>query len=56
MVLSGNYNPTQAVNVLNNDYGLRTVKGKKLSKNSAYQILRNHFYYGKFEYPKGSGN
>jgi hypothetical protein len=56
MVLSGNYNPTQAMNILNNEYGLRNKKGKKVSLNSAYQILRNTFYYGEFEYPRNSGN
>ncbi len=56
LILSGNYNPAQALEILNNKYGLRTRKGTKVSTSTVYQILRNPFYYGEFEYPKGSGN
>ena len=39
------------------DLNFRTTKGKKhLSLGNIYRILENHFYYGTFEYPKGSGN
>ena len=35
----------------------RTATGKKhLSLGNIYFILNNHFYYGRFEYPKQSGN
>lgn len=35
--------------------GLRTNAGKKLHVSSIYQMLKNPFYYGKFEWPVGSG-
>ena len=39
------------------DLNFRTTKGKKhLSLGNIYRILENHFYYGTFEYPRGSGN
>ncbi len=39
------------------DLNYRTATGKKhLSLGNIYVILSNHFYYGRFEYPKNSGN
>jgi len=35
--------------------GFRTRKDKKPSLSMLYRMLRNPFYIGKFEYPKGSG-
>ncbi|MDE2037775.1 MAG: recombinase family protein [Patescibacteria group bacterium] len=32
----------------------RVQRGKLLTLSNIYIILRNHFYYGRFEYPKGS--
>jgi hypothetical protein len=32
-----------------------TRTGKELHLGNLYKVLRNHFYYGTFEYPKGSG-
>jgi DNA invertase Pin-like site-specific DNA recombinase len=34
----------------------KTRTGKNLSLSNIYLILRNTFYYGTFEYPRGSGN
>ena len=34
----------------------RTVFNHHLSLSNIYLILQNHFYYGRFEYPRGSGN
>lgn len=42
-------------NWLVNDKGFRTRKEKKPSLSMVYRMLRNPFYIGKFEYPKGSG-
>lgn len=36
--------------------GLRTKMGKNITLSKSYRILRDSFYYGEFEYPKGSGN
>ncbi len=39
------------------ELNLRTECGKKhLTLGNIYTILENHFYYGRFEYPKKSGN
>ncbi len=38
------------------EMGLRSRTGKKVSLGSIYNILKDSFYYGEFEYPKGSGN
>jgi len=34
----------------------KTENGKYLCIGNLYRILKNHFYYGRFEYPKKSGN
>jgi DNA invertase Pin-like site-specific DNA recombinase len=36
--------------------GFKTRTGKVLVLGNIYQLLRNTFYYGEFEYPVGSGN
>lgn len=35
--------------------GFKTRNGKRLSLANLYTIIRNTFYYGEFEYPRGSG-
>lgn len=61
-MLTGQYNPAQLIKIANNEWGLTTPpRGKKklatkLSRSGVYVLLQNHFYYGVFEYPKGSGN
>lgn len=41
---------------LRDDISFRTKSGKPLTLSNVYIILKNSFYYGEFEYPKGSGN
>lgn len=41
---------------LKDDVKLRTRYGKPLTLSNVYIILKNTFYYGEYEYPKGSGN
>ncbi len=41
---------------LKDEIKFKTRTGKFLSIGNVYLILRTHFYYGTFEYPKGSGN
>lgn len=41
---------------LKHDINFMTESGKHLSLGNIYQLLQNHFYYGRFEYPKNSGN
>jgi len=43
-------------NWLKNDLNLRSKKDKYLSLSNIYIILKNTFYYGRFEYPRASGN
>ena len=40
---------------INDEVGMRTRGGKKVSLSSIYRMLNTPFYYGKFEYPRGSG-
>jgi len=41
---------------LKNDLNFKTKNGKYLSLSNIYIILKNTYYYGVFEYPRGSGN
>jgi len=41
---------------LKNEIHFTHTSGKSLSLGNVYRVLQNHFYYGKFEYPKDSGN
>jgi site-specific DNA recombinase len=59
-VASGEMSPRQALNYAN-DLGLRTkatkrFKSKEVTDSVFYRMLSDPFYYGLFEYPKGSGN
>jgi hypothetical protein len=36
------------------DINFKTKNGKPLTLSNVYLLLKNTFYYGKFEYPKGS--
>ncbi len=40
---------------LREELKFKTKNGKHLTLGNIYTILNNHFYYGTFEYPKGSG-
>lgn len=44
------------VNEYLTDEGFRTKNGKPLTLSMTYRIFKQTFYYGEFEYPKGSGN
>ena len=41
---------------LRDEINFKTVNGKYLTLSNIYLILNHTFYYGVFEYPKGSGN
>lgn len=56
LMLSGIYLPSQLVRIMNNEYGLTNRFNRKIGKTTIYQILTNPFYYGHYDYPKGSGN
>lgn len=48
--LTGNFSVQQIAKLANDQWGLRTRKGGKLSLSSVYKIFTNRFYYGEFEY------
>jgi len=56
MMLSGRYTPPKIAKIVNEEWGFRTRQGRPISRSGIYQIFTNPFYYGWFEYPRGSGN
>ena len=56
LMLTGNYYPPKILDIATDKWGLRNRKGKKIARSSIYRIFKDPFYYGMFEYPKGSGN
>jgi site-specific DNA recombinase len=56
LMLTGHYRPLAIREIANKKWGLRTVHCNPLSRSIIYRIFTNPFYYGYFEYPKGSGN
>ena len=61
LMLTGNYTPPKIVDIANEKLGYTTPKKKKLggkpmSYSQGYLMFRDPFYYGMFEFPKGSGN
>ncbi len=60
MMATGNYTVSELQNYLNNELGFRTRRFKRegerpLSLSRMYKMFRDSFYYGVFEYPRGSG-
>ena len=56
MMLSGNYTPPRIAHIANASWGFKTPYGRPLPRSSIYNLFTNPFYYGWFEYPKGTGN
>jgi DNA invertase Pin-like site-specific DNA recombinase len=54
-VASGEMKPKEALEYAN-AMGLTTKKGKPVSDSTFYRMLSDTFYYGRFEFPSGSGN
>lgn len=50
-----NYSGRRLYFWLRDEAKFRTKNGKQLHLGNLYMVLRNHFYYGTFEYPKDSG-
>jgi DNA invertase Pin-like site-specific DNA recombinase/predicted metal-binding protein len=48
--------PPHILEIANNKWAVRMQNGKPMHKSMIYRIFTNPFYYGTFEYPKGSGN
>ncbi len=55
LMLTGTYTPHKIREIATNEWGLRTKRGKKMARGAIYFLFENPFYYGMFEYPKGSG-
>ena len=55
LILTEGYSPPKILDIVNNEWGFRTIHGKPLSRSGIYRIFTNPFYYGWFEYPRGSG-
>jgi len=61
LMLTGLYTPPKILELANKKWGFRTrptrkMGGKPLCRSAIYQIFTKPFYYGWFEYPKGSGH
>ena len=50
LLLTGNYTPPRILDIATNKWGLRQRNGRKLSRSKIYELFRNMFYSGKFEY------
>ena len=56
LMLTGNYTPPQILKIATEKWGFRMMNGKPMARSSIYRMFTEPFYYGVFEYPKGSGN
>ncbi len=60
MLLTGLYTPPKILEIANKEWGYRTrptrkLGGSSLCRTSLYEIFNRPFYFGRFEYPQGSG-
>ncbi len=55
LMLTGNYTVAEIWRIAKNEWGFTMPKGKKISRATVYRIFSNPFYYGRYEYPLGSG-
>lgn len=55
VMLTGNYTAPEVLDMANNQWNLRSPKGKRISRSTIYNIFTRPFYYGEYEYPVGSG-
>jgi site-specific DNA recombinase len=60
LMLTGLYTPPRILEIANHEWGFRTrptrkLGGKPLARTSFYELFTKPFYYGRFEYPNGSG-
>ncbi len=56
LALTGTYPVAQIWRIARNEWNLTMPNGKKISRPTVYRIFSNPFYYGRYEYPLGSGN
>jgi site-specific DNA recombinase len=55
LMLTGTMTVPKLWRIASDELGLRSRKERKMCRASFYYILSNSFYYGMFEYPRGSG-
>ena len=60
LMLTGHYTALKIVDLANKEWGFRTRPmrkkgGRPLCRSAIYKIFTMPFYYGRFEYPRGSG-
>ena len=55
LMLTGTMTVPKIWRIATNEWGLRSRKDHKMCQASFYYFLTNPFYYGMFEYPRGSG-
>ena len=60
LMLSGQHSPPKILEIATREWGLRTrqtrLQGNRpFARSAIYKIFTHPFYYGRFEYPKGSG-
>jgi len=56
LMLTDNYSPPQILKIATEEWRLLNRNGKRIARSTIYRIFTDPFYYGVFEYPKGSGN
>jgi hypothetical protein len=56
LMLTGKYSVNSVWKIARNEYGLTSRMGNKIACSTIYRIFNDTFYYGDYEYPKGSGN
>ncbi len=56
LILTGRVSPNKAWLIARDDWGLTSKLGRKIAQSTMYRMLNDTFYYGDYEYPKGSGN
>lgn len=49
IALKGNHSISDLVDIINDEYKIRTKRGKKFSKSTLHRIFQNPFYYGYFK-------
>lgn len=60
-MITGTYTVAQILDKINNEWGYKSVQrkqsgGQPMWRSKLYEVFTDPFYYGEYEYPKGSGN
>jgi len=56
LMKTGRFTPAKIIKIATDFWGLRTKKERPLSRSKIYELFTNPFYYGWFEYPRGSSH